>query len=53
MFRSSLNHYRISVGDNGYEFVLVLAACAAALAIAGPGAASIDDLIARRRPPTP
>jgi putative oxidoreductase len=40
-----------SVGDNGYEFVLVLAACAAALAIAGPGAASIDDLIERRRNP--
>ena len=42
-----------SVGDGGYEFVLVLAACAAALAIAGPGAASIDDQIARRRNPNP
>lgn len=37
-----------SVGNNGYEFTLVLLAAALALAIAGPGAASVDDVIARR-----
>jgi putative oxidoreductase len=42
-----------SAANNGYEFVLILGACAAALAIAGPGAASIDDVIARRRNPNP
>ena len=40
-----------SVGDNGYEFTLVLMTASLALAIAGPGAASVDDVIARKRAP--
>ncbi|MGQ0814010.1 MAG: DoxX family protein [Gemmatimonadota bacterium] len=38
-----------SVANNGYEFVLTLFAASVALAIAGPGAAAIDDLLARRK----
>lgn len=34
---------------NGYEFVLTLGAGAVALALAGPGAWSLDGLLARRR----
>lgn len=34
---------------NGVEFVLTLASAAAALALSGPGAYSVDALLARRR----
>ena len=34
----------------GYEYVLTLFAACVALAFAGPGAASVDDVIAARRP---
>jgi len=37
-----------SAANGGYEFPLTLLAAAVALAIAGPGAAAVDNLIARR-----
>jgi len=37
---------------NGYEFVLMLAASAATLAITGAGRYSLDALVARRQQPT-
>ncbi|PWD49916.1 hypothetical protein C8046_03690 [Serinibacter arcticus] len=36
-------------GDGGYEFVLVLAAVSLTLVLTGPGAFSLDAVIARRR----
>ncbi len=36
----------------GVELVLTLAAAAATIAIAGPGAVALDNIIARRRAPT-
>ncbi|WP_068425663.1 DoxX family protein [Janibacter terrae] len=37
------------VGDGGYELVLLLAGIGAALAVAGPGAWSLDAVLAGRR----
>ena len=40
------------VAEGGYELVLLLAGVTAALAIAGPGAWSLDALVAGRRAAT-